>query len=196
MSLPFSPSLFHSAFCSAFCSSFFVRILSSSFPKDSVRFAPGGAAAITPPAAAALVEEVEYVFRGGFGRVVVFGIPNIPDSYKGDSECAVANRIERASEARLPAMTPHLDFHDHREERKTPADFHDFARAASSGCGVRPVRPSHRRLRCHFGSGLSVKGHRRSPSIVFGMDGVGDRKRGRGAGKRKPAMSVERTASR
>ena len=35
----------------------------------------------------------------------------------------VANRIE--------AAVPHLDFHDHSEEPKTPADFHDFAHEAA-----------------------------------------------------------------
>ena len=43
---------------------------------------------------------MEYVFRGGFGRVVVFGIPNNPDSYKGDSLLRSAPWLTASSEAR------------------------------------------------------------------------------------------------
>ena len=79
----------------------------------------------------------------------------------------------------MPAM-PHLDFHDHREERKTPADFHDFARAASSGCGD---RPSVRRIAAvvvviseavYLLKDIAVV---RQLSLGW-MDGVGDRRRG------------------
>ena len=102
------------------------------------------------------VEEVEYVFRGGFA--VVFGIANDPNSLKRDSASSThyaANRIE--IEQGCPVPPPPRRIWIFTITAKTPADFHNFAHD-DGGAAVRSVRRT-------VGSGLSLKGHRSRPSV-------------------------------
>ena len=118
VSLPFFSSVLHSVPFLSLCSRSFIPI-----PQGLCLIRSRGGAA-----AAILLRKwnVYSGIEGGFDSVVVvFGTPK-PEPKSSQGGHSAASRVRGYSEPHRPAM-PHLDFHDHREKRETPADFHDFA---------------------------------------------------------------------